>query len=42
MERKESIKYFGIPPQTQNELGTNLYNVGKVKPTIHMAGLDTM
>lgn len=40
-ERKESREYFGIPTQTQNESETNLYSVGNVKPTIHMAGLDT-
>ena len=41
MERKESREYFGIPAQTQNESETNLYSVGKVKQTIHVAGPDT-
>ena len=34
MERKENKEYSGIPAQAQNEPGTNLYSVGKVKPTI--------
>ena len=41
MERKESREYSGIPAQAQNEPGTNLYSVGKIKPTIHVARLDT-
>ena len=41
MERKESKEYSGIPAQAQNELETNLYSVGKVKLTTHVAGPDT-
>ena len=41
MERKESRKYYGIPAQAQNESETNLYSVGNVKPTIHVAGPNT-
>ena len=41
MERKENKEYYGIPAQAQNESGTNLYTIGKVKQTIHVAGPDT-
>ena len=41
MERKENKEYYGIPTQAQNGPRTNLYSVGKVKPTIHVAGPDT-
>lgn len=40
MERKESREYSGILAQAQNEPETNLYSVGKVKLTIHLAGPD--
>ena len=40
-EWRESKEYSGIPAQAQNEPETNLFSVGKVKLTIHVAGLDT-
>ena len=41
MKRKESREYSGILAQAQNELETNLYSVGKVKPIIHVVGPHT-
>ena len=34
MERKKNKEYSRFPAPSQNEPRTNLYSVGKVKPTI--------